>query len=191
MWFLDRSALRKRFWQRQNMVAGHVSLNWDRWTIELVFADIAGRTECVGVALIGDGTERLTSSKWRKFPLTRLVQQTRRRAVSPTPATDINIELWTGSVAGLHEDPVAAIKGRVAKGLSASDRGRKWRDAAHYQKVADKYDFAFREGLDTTRYVQEECDLDTPGQARKHIWRARHEFGFLPPTDERIPKGNE
>lgn len=132
MWFLDRYPLSGRFWQGRGVVGGHVSLDWRGWTLELVFADIEGRTECVGLAIIGDGTQPLTTSKLREFPLTRLVQKARRRAVASTPDNEINIEIWTGSVPGIHQEPLTSIKQRIAEGLTAPERGRQWYDAEHY-----------------------------------------------------------
>ena len=97
--------------------------------------------------------------------------------------------MWTGAVPGVHQEPLTAVKRRVTEGLNTPEQGRQWYDAAHYKKVADAYDFSLREGLNTTDHVRETLNLKTPGQARRHIWRARR-AGLLPPTDERVPKGN-
>ena len=59
----------------------------------------------------------------------------------------------------------------------------------HYERVAEIYDEAMAARIPPTAHVQQELRLRTRTQAAKQVARAR-ERGLLPPTEQRVPKGN-
>jgi hypothetical protein len=63
-------------------------------------------------------------------------------------------------------------------------------DDDHYRAVADAYDEAMRIGIPPTAHVQSVLRLRTRTQAAKQVARAR-ERGLLPPTEQRVAKGNQ
>lgn len=142
------------------------------WEVELAWAEVDGRMECVGLAIVGDGTEPLQRVKHlRKIPLTTLILDERRFK------------------AFLSEDPTPDETEAVLAERAKFNAPRTRYDDDHYQAVADAYDHAWRNDLPPTAYVQEKLKLRTRTQAGKQVARAR-ERGLLPPTEQRVPKGN-
>jgi hypothetical protein len=149
------------------------------WNVELVWKKIEGRMECVGLALVGDGTEPLTASLLRRLPLGSLILG-RRKAEAK----------WFDVLRATHDvdsDPVLQAQARYVDALIAP---RKRYTDDEYQLVADTYDEAMDAGIPPTAHVQEKLGLKTRTQAGKLVARVRAR-GLLPPTDQRIPKGNE
>ena len=144
---------------------------WDEgWSVELAWADIDGRMECVGVAVVGDGTEPLTASLLRHLPIGAMILERRRIEA----ALD-------------HTQPILDSTGEPID--RSFDAPRPCYDDEHYQAVADAYDEAMRAGIPPTAHVQDKLRLRTRTQAGKQVARAR-ERGLLPPTEQRVPKGN-
>lgn len=87
------------------------------------------------------------------------------------------------------DQPPLLIGGITRRHLETLTARRRRYDDDHYQAVADAYDEAMREGIPPTKYVQEVLNLGTRTRAAKQVARAR-ERGLLPPTEQRVPKGN-
>ncbi len=144
--------------------------------VELVWTEIDGRSECVGLLILGDGSAPLTASSVRKLPLGSLILESRRRQLVGAKQAQN----------AFSDDPL--LKQRVAK---LGPRRRYTEE--DYQLVADTYDEAMSVGLPPTAYVQKELGetlgLENRSQTGKLVARVR-KAGLLPPTEQRVPKGN-
>jgi hypothetical protein len=147
------------------------------WRVDLIWCEIDGRQECVGLAVVGDGSVPFTASLLRRLPLGTIVTEYRRETVALSKrmlesAAQIGVEM-----------PVLQ---RRTEALTAP---RRRYDNDYYQAVADAYDEAMRIGIPPTAHVQSVLGLKTRTQAAKQVARAR-DRRFLPPTEQRVPKGN-
>lgn len=148
------------------------------WHLELIWCEIDGRQECVGLLVVGDGTEPFTASKLRGLSLGTIVTESRRRKIFEETQTLALAEAIGVKMPVLQEQ------------LERLTARRRRYDDEHYEAVAAAYDEAMRSGIPPTAHVQSKLQLATRSQAAKQVARAR-ERGLLPPTEQRIPKGNQ
>ena len=169
-----------------------------------MWVDIDGRVECVGLVIVGDGTTPLTASILRRLPLGTVITGSRRQqlakakgmiaALSSPEWLQANYRKWEESGSEGPPPPLASpaperIQLEDEKVQRLTARRRRY-DVEHYERVAEIYDEAIAAGIPPTAHVQYELGLRTRTQAAKQVARAR-ERGLLPPTEQRVPKGNE
>lgn len=153
------------------------------WSVELLWADIDGRVECVGLAVVGEGSKPLTASVLRQLPLGSVITEGRRAQMRRANA-------MAGPVlTDLSPADLEALRGDAAERVSGLTARRRRYEPEHYQQVAAAYDEAIAAGIPPTAHVQQTLGLRTRSQAAKQVARAR-ERGLLPPTTQRVPKGN-
>lgn len=148
------------------------------WRVELIWCEIDGRQECVGVLVVGDGTRPFTASALRQLAFGTVVTESRRRKIAQSKQA-LELAERIGRQLPFTQRHIATLTAR-----------RRRYDDEHYQAVADAYDEAMRIGIPPTAHVQSELGLNSRTQAAKQVARAR-ERGLLPPTEQRIPKGNQ
>lgn len=153
------------------------------WTVELLWADIDGRVECVGLAVVGDGSKPLTASRLRQLPIGSIITEGRRAQLRRAKALlgPVVSDLSPADLEALRADASERVEGLTAR--------RRRYPPEHYEQVAAAYDEAIAAGIPPTAHVQETLGLRTRSQAAKQVARAR-ERGLLPPTQQRVPKGN-
>lgn len=165
------------------------------WDIDLTWAEIDGRAECVGLAIRSyatgtelDGLKGIEGqpllpirSHILRGRLIELIEQERQRRARPNP------QMWRG-IGTAEDQRVNAERQAVKAAKFAKGRGRKLvgadgrvlPPADALAEVADIYRQAYAAGLSPTRAVAEALSL-SPSAAAKRVGRARA-AGLLPPT---------
>lgn len=154
---------------------------WGSWPLTVEFAEIGGRIEPVAIR-----AERpLTTSALRRIPLGAFAEQARRdyyRGVKGMAET-------RGPYLGTRQRVSPELRRRARARLPAAEEGvrRPGRprvlDEEHFEQVARVYAEAWTRGRNPTTAVARwgRVSLST---AAKWVARARHEFGFLAPTEK-------
>lgn len=173
------------------------------WEVDLIWTEIEGRSEYVGFVLVGDGSEPLTASILRKLPIGTLINDSRKRQLQfqiSQYGPDWHemqrqaLEKWEREgrqgprpILTPDEDPIGLEHQR--RSIQRLTEPRRRYDPEHYERVAQIYDEAIAAGIPPTAHVQEQLGLRTRTQAAKQVARAR-KAGLLPPTEQRVAKGN-
>lgn len=153
------------------------------WEVELLWVDIDGRMECVGLAIVGDGSQPLTASALRALPLGSIITEGRRAQLRRAKGS------LRPALTKLSPADLEAVQADARERIGALSARRPRYQPEHYERVAAVYDEAMEAGIPPTAHVQETLGLRTRSQAAKQVARAR-ERGLLPPTEQRVPKGN-
>lgn len=157
------------FSEWRKTAAGHV--------IELFFAEVDGRTECVRVTLGAsfdlpnepDPTP-ITATAWRDVAIGHLIADVRRKKAATLRglATATNPQF-------------AELAKRAAARLPAAEAPKRGRTAYHdLHAVADLYTAAVNRDLPPTQFVSKQLNVTYPAAANL-VYRARGK-GLLPPT---------
>ncbi len=148
------------------------------WLVEVAFAPVAGRLECVGVAVRsfrGDAPLRkvpvepagvLSAVVLRQVPIGRLVTELREamaRHYHPDTVVLLNDD---------EPEPPQDEEHRQYALWARSPRGRPRLDEEHYREVAQVYQTAWQRGRAPTRAVARRFHLSDSGAA-KQVQRAR------------------
>ena len=156
------------------------------WLVDLEWAEVEGRLECVGFRLHHATLGRsVTASLLRSLPIASFIQAERRQKASEAE-TFLMLSDETGYSGGLNQYMRHMLKAAHAK------RPRYPED--HYELVARVYDAAFQTGLAPTKAVQEHFAeiYDHPvsrSAAAKWVMTCR-KMGLLPATQPRTATGN-
>ncbi|MCH7583292.1 MAG: hypothetical protein IIC72_11755 [Acidobacteria bacterium] len=149
------------------------------WLVELMWKEIEGREEVVGLLIRhGTGEARLDSSTLREFPLFSVAEDVRKRRIASAERT-----IESG---GEFENP-EWLKELSRRSLDRLATPRKRLPKEHFEEVAMVYRDAYEKGLFPTRHVEEVMGANTRRQAAGWVQRARG-MGLLPPTERRKPK---
>ena len=173
------------------------------WNVRLRWELIESRLECVGISIEPVSREAaapLLSTRLRKLPLRRMVDEERRRYLEALRATADDGD--TGQLGGrgepgeLLESARLLLEGEIARGgLAEMTDGRSSRrggrptldDDAHYRKVAEVYNKAFSAG-DFPRVAVAEHWMTARTTASHWIGEAR-DRDLIPKTKRGFARG--
>jgi hypothetical protein len=163
------------------------------WRIRCHFAWLDGRAECVGFDVRAFRSDE-TVANVRGLPRGTRPRAVTTEVIRSVPAAQVTGELRRGleeltefaSRQTAQSKRKRAELARRRKQLAVS--GRQLYDRGHFLAVAEVYEAAWREGENPTKAVADEFST-TRSAAGKWVYRARHEFGLLGPTEQRKAGG--
>ncbi len=176
-----------------------VLIDGSEYEVTIAFSDVDGRPEVGSVTIATSGRAHVSATALRKFALTRHIDavlneraelwrdlQGQGRPAELGPAFDRAVNE--------RDAQIAANIRHTARGTSSAKKKGRPRDPYlydHWQAVADAYSNAPDPGkpIPHVRRVMEERlgELVTLDQAKKWVWRARHEFELIPLTKRGRP----